>query len=840
MQKIGSRIAALIGIFILAAAVFFVLAGEEGTVSETQEMSEATFPVLFFTCGGQTVNGTFGHTQQVDGSTIRDTVTPVADDLTIPVTIDAYENEIISVAYNVYSADGQTLLEEHTAVSVETEDGQVQTSVILYDEIDSGEDAVLEVILDVSDGDALYYYTRLTMQEEIPLTLGISFAKTFHEETLSGSDGSSISAYLETSSDTEYTTLDHVTIESSLSLVMWGSLSPVLASELYVDIAEANESYQAFTLTYLVSSAQTGATYYVEEYFRVRISSSRAYLLDYDRTAEQIFTAADGAVSESSLNLGIRDEDVVYLTDESGSAAAFVQNGQLWEYDASDGELIRVYGYLDTDADGSIDTDIRDLNTDHEIRILSMDESGNLYFLVCGYQNRGAREGADGLSLFYFDAINRTVEEILFLQSDSASQILAAETDGLSYVNADGALFLLYDGTLYEISPDPLEITVIDSGIDASSCITSDGGRYAVYTYAGERDCAQALTVADLKTGELTTISGDGNYVRALGFLGENLIYGIAEPDDLATDETGDVIFAMNTLVILDTDLNVIKQYDEGNYYVTDAEVEDGLVRLTRVTKSGSGYEEADDDTILDYDNLGSTVVSIGTSAIDGTEETQVTLDLTVSAADEITLRIPETAVTDGAQETTLLTAKERVHAWRVYRKQDLVYAGDSLYEAVTLADETAAVVTDASGTLVWRRNNDSSGSISDLEAQSGQPDSWSAALAAVLLADGASEDAVEEALDSFETAQEVVEAVLPDAVFMDLTGCTLDEALWFTAQGRPVMTLFEGTTVIIQSYSSTTVTIFYPRTGATSIYTTAYLENRLESAGNVFYTWVD
>lgn len=838
MRKIGNRIAVLLVIFILSSVIFFVLAGEEGTESETQEMSEATFPVLFFTCAGEEVNESFGYAQKMDVSTIRDTITPVDEDLTIPVTIDVYDNEIISIAYNIYDPETAEVIEAHTAAAIEVTDEEASDNLILYNTLDSGSEAVLEVVLDLGDAGELYYYTRLTMQEDAAVTLGMSFVKTFHEETLSGSDGSSLTSYLETDSDTEYTTLSHVTIESDVSLVMWDALEPVLSSEVSLDIAEVNESYQAYTMTYLVSSALTGSTYYVEEYFRIRIVSAQAYLLDYDRTAEQIFAAVENAVSEETLQLGIRDEDITYQSNTDGSILAFVQAGELWEYHADSAQLIRVYGYLDTDQSGSADTDFRDLNMDHEIRICSMDDSGNLYFMLCGYRSRGAHEGENGVSLFYYDAINQTVEEKIFLTSDSAYQVLKEEIGDLSYVNSDGCYCMVYGNTLYMIYPDTLSTQELASGIDPDYFIISESGRYAAFLYEDDDGLSEALSVIDLNTGEITQISGNGGYVRPLGYLGENLIYGIAAADDVATDDAGNVTFAMNTLVILNTDLSTAKEYDEGSYYVTDTQIEDGTVRLTRVTKSGSGYEEADDDTIIDFDSLNDQAAAVS-SAVDAAGEQQIVITMSVSADADIELCIPQVTVTEGLEETSLLQEVGELHAWRVYYRQKLIYAGNTLGEAITLADETAAVVTDSAGVPVWRRNNDSSGSVSDLTAWTDASDSETASLACALSSDGVSESSILTALSDTDSVETVPETLLPGAEFLDLSGCTAEEVLYYTAQGRPVLAKIGSETVVIKGYSSGTVTVYNPLTDSTSYYTTSGLEELCEEAGNIFYTWL-
>ena len=65
--------------------------------------------------------------------------------------------------------------------------------------------------------------------------------------------------------------------------------------------------------------------YKVREFFRVRYDSyaKRGYLLDYDRTMEQIFDPTKKVLSEKGVLLGIAEYDVPYLNDKDGSIVSF-------------------------------------------------------------------------------------------------------------------------------------------------------------------------------------------------------------------------------------------------------------------------------------------------------------------------------------------------------------------------------------------------------------------------------------------------------------------------------------------------------------------------------------
>lgn len=84
--------------------------------------------------------------------------------------------------------------------------------------------------------------------------------------------------------------------------------------------------------------------------------------------------------------MGILDTAVEYRKNDEENIVGFVQNGELWCYDVAQNKLSLVFGFRE----GS---DLRGSYDEHAIRILKVDESGSMDFLVYGYMNRGTHEG---------------------------------------------------------------------------------------------------------------------------------------------------------------------------------------------------------------------------------------------------------------------------------------------------------------------------------------------------------------------------------------------------------------------------------------------------------------
>lgn len=77
--------------------------------------------------------------------------------------------------------------------------------------------------------------------------------------------------------------------------------------------------------------------------------------------------------------------------------------------------------------------DIRYNNQDHDVKIISVDESGSTDFIVTGYMARGTHEGQTGVAIFHYDSVINGVEEKLFIESDKSYQVLRSEIGDLAY-----------------------------------------------------------------------------------------------------------------------------------------------------------------------------------------------------------------------------------------------------------------------------------------------------------------------------------------------------------------------------------------------------------------------
>mgnify|MGYP007037199151 CR=1 FL=1 len=69
----------------------------------------------------------------------------------------------------------------------------------------------------------------------------------------------------------------------------------------------------------------------------------------------------------------------------------------------------------------------------------------------------------------------------------------------------------------------------------------------------------QGVLINDGKRKEIK--SEQGEYIKVLGFIGEDLIYGLVNESKIKTETNGNILFPIHKLVIRSQDERILKNY---------------------------------------------------------------------------------------------------------------------------------------------------------------------------------------------------------------------------------------------------------------------------------------
>lgn len=696
----------LIVVFI-AALITFCITTNKGNKDMTTKQADATLPVMTFNLDKIKINTLHGYTTEMDPTKMRDCVIPISDDRKLSLSISTYGMAVDRISYKIRSMDGKRLVADDEISSFSNKDNTIQADVSMPNVMDENTEYLL-VFTITSGQDNVYYYSRIMQTDGKAAAKVVEFAKKFHDETFIKEDKSFFTTYMETTTG-DRNTLAHVDLTSTVSQITWGSMAAAQYTNPVIALKEINDSYDVVTIDYVMSCVDgKGETEYynVREYFRLRQTESRMYVLNYERTANQIFNSENSFISDlGSVMLGIRSSEAEYRANEAGSVICFVQEGDLYSYDINNGMIIKVFSFRDAEG-----IDERENWNHHDIKIVSVDEAGSIDFVVYGYMNRGTHEGEVGTGVYHYDGLAHTIDEEAFIPSKTSYEVLKAEMGKMLYLNEKNEFYLMMDDSLYRINLGSMSVKKVVEGLSTGSYCASESNRYFAWVDSANQYSSNTIKVMDLKSGKTFEVKkGDDQYLRPLGFIGEDFIYGQANAADVVSDAAGNTTFPMNGLIILDTsDQSELKTYTPSGGYVEKISVDGYTVTIDLIAQNNGVYSEIGQDTIMNREADSKQKIALDTSQSD--------TKLTVSAISIAGGKKPDklkqltAQMTINSHDTTVdLKFDDNTVHFYVYAKGDVIFASDNISDAIKQANDSMGVVIDSNQQYVWMRAEKSS-----------------------------------------------------------------------------------------------------------------------------------
>lgn len=838
MKKGMIKLLVLAGVFLLGVIVFGELTNHSNE-DLTTEMADATLPVVSFFMKGegenQEVNELRGYTKEMQSVYMRDAITTVSSDRLLPLQVQTYDTKIDEISYEIRSLDASRLIADSKVEVYEEKKGRIKAELTLQNLLEENEEYLFIIKLK-SGGDTIYYYTRI-MEETVCHTKEcVDFAMSFHEKTFDVDEARELATYLEPNASGDNSNLHKVDIHSSLKQVAWADFKGERLTTPVPSLKEVNDSYTVVVLDYLVASIGINGEmeyYNVEEYYRVRYTNDRMYLLNYERTMNQIFRAENESFYNNYIQLGIRDSEVEFASNEKGNIVSFVQEGELWSYNESSNQLSQVFSFI-----GNEGIDKRENYGEHDIKIINIDETGSVNFVVYGYMNCGSHEGQVGICVYHYDSIANTTEEELFIPSSSSYQVMRADLGQLMYENAQGIFFIMLGGTVYRIDLSTMEVKEFITGLSQGDYAISESHKYFAWTEKDGQGMGTGIHLMDLDTGDKKELSPEGEgYLKTLGFMQEDFVYGIARKEDVVKDLTGNVTFPMYKVCIMDSSTaEQLKEYEKPGYYVSDIEIWDYIMYLNRIQFNGMAYVEASQDTIMNREGDSATIVDVH-STVTEVKQTQVQLSM-VDMVKEASPKIltPKEVVFENNREIALKSedVKDNYYA---YARGDILAVTDNLKMAVSTANEKMGVVIGEKQQYIWKRARKSLQEA--LEVSVGTEDAGGSSIvqcvSAILERESVNIE-VAALIGQGKTPKEILETTMEGVTALDLTGCSLEEVLYYVSLGNPVFAMkSDMDAVLVVGYDSLNVTLFNPLDSTVEKMGMEDAGEMFENAGNVF-----
>lgn len=814
MKNFLKRFLILLVVFVLGVAGTSFLMNSE-TTDDRSDMNDSTLPEVMVQFGDTLTNRMYGYKQPMETDFVRDSVTPLDTTKKLTLAVNPYDAKVRNLSYEIRTSDGSKVMENRTIKNLETgSDGYLRTEIEISSGLLMNQEYSFQITLSTNHGD-VYYYTRVVSRSATYTEQYAKFASDFVQMSLDKDQADNLAAYMETSDSASSRNFAGLNINSPLADIIWGNLNPQLSKAGIPIIKDINETTASISVEYEITAPdENGNTeyYLVTDFYRMRYDETRIRLLDFERSATQVFAPSRSVISNSGLILGVRSKNVDYMTNEEGSVTAFTQNGDLWSYAPDTGKFVEIFTFRKNE-----NSDFRDARVEHDITILDVADNGDVDFMVYGYMNRGAHEGYSGVGIYHYNNDKSVIEEQVFIPCTESYEFLKEDLGTLSYVNQNDQLFLLISGNLYSININENTYEVLGDHIDSDDFGVSATNAHAAWKIKSG-DQAGQIEMIDFDTMETRMIAPEtAQKLVLLGFMNEDIIYGIVLDGDTLPNANGYDIDGISTFRIEGFDGTVKKEYHQDGLYVAGVTVGSTLMEFNLLQKNGDIYKAVKKDNIMNNNTTSTDLTSAEqTSSTRQGVIVRLTFDDSPSAEEPLVLYAKVSSV--GEKTVDIQVDKSSTEeVYYVYARGGLDSVWTDPAKAVQRADKQTGVVLNRAQQYVWERGN--------MKTQ------------LTLNTTDIPEIIRTASLD----VQNLQNGLGESAKVVDLSGCSLENVLYeVSAQRAVIAKTGADSSVVIVGYDQYNTYLLDPSTGEVKPYGMNDSTALFQSAGNVFITYLD
>ena len=709
MKKIIVRIAVLSAIFIATFAfVFRTIDYKTSSSTEVSAKSQgAALPVVSFSVSGNEINQTEGYTVLWDDNCPRESITPVSTAKEFSVLIKEKGKNVKKVSVDVMTIPSLDVIENIDIPSLTTtEDGRLSADISVSADMTPGEEYLCRVTLMDDEGGYIYYYTRLQVTTFGNLTKNIEYVTNFHNCTFSKDDVSSLEEPMETDDSLTVTDYSDIDITADLNSLSFGDLGVSEIYRIVPTISEYNDTYVSIGLSFWVRS--TVGNYNVikcHENYRLNYTESKIYLLDYERTMDEIFDGSALRVDDGYLDLGISSEkdSLNMLKSEDGKILLFSYQGTLWELNTETNEMHKLLSY----SDGS-DYD-RNEYIRYDFTLLSVDNGGDAQFAVYGKIGRGDYEGRCGVIYYSYSAETNRIQEMMFIPVNLDYKELDGAFGKVSYTSEFGVFyFTLFDSYYsYELKTHVLHTEVEDLG---ENWVYFPDSMTLVYNESPDLSVNKRIVFLDVKTQEKKYISDDaGRLLDLQGTIDGRIVYGTTDASLISRFDDGSELIPYTYLAIMDASQKLETDYNppEGTY-VGDVTLDQSLIHLDLYASAGKTadagypvYHYSASDVIIDIHPV-SEAVPLYTTEYDTTRRKLMYVKMPSGYTPEAAPSVYDAEIAVVNADTSALISHEKTEHYYVYAYGNMVFTSENLGEAIDYAAACVGTVTDYEGCVAW------------------------------------------------------------------------------------------------------------------------------------------
>lgn len=679
----------IIGVGVLAALIFNNKNNSSHTKKEVVE--ENKLPQMSALYKNNNIGELNGYTMEMEQKSVRDVIIPAMTGKEVKMMISTRGNNVKAINYEITAISDGRLIDGGEIQSIEKKDKYIEFSFNTSAILEPRDEYFIKFIVSTDSYKAINYYARIMVVEEDFVADQIDFAKDFSEKTFNEDDARKLALYLEVDNNQANDNLGQTTIRSNYSMLVWSTIDPEKITDTSITLKDIciKDSGQAatYTMNYQIKATngeKIEETYNVSETITVWTCAGKLYVLAYDRELNQVWEVTKQNVGNGFIDLGIQNQtEIDFVESPNQQYLAYALNGSVYVMDLLEKKITTV-NHLKADTSKVLE--------ETKAKAISVDDKGNVNYMVYGYSRHKAHTGKNGIAIFRYDREKNIANELTFIQCTTSAMMLEEQMKNLCYIG-DGTLYIMLDNTVYYVNLETKEWGTLVANLEDGSFAISKDNKLLAYNTEGKVRGSSSITIVNLTNGEKNVIEAGSDEITVCGYTGRNLVYGLGDK----TKNTK--FFPMYKLMIVDDALKEIKTYEPNNILIREVEITDTVIHMKRY-KNGKNIS---DDQLLD--NTENILPAAKSSYyLDNVKQRELALSFTNNLNPDLELQIIKDVEVKTDVNTEVQAAFEEITEMQYYvygyGKFQGIYKDKQ--QAIKMAREVYGLVTDNNGEKVW------------------------------------------------------------------------------------------------------------------------------------------
>lgn len=528
----------------------------------TNTIMNRGLPIFFQLDQELAFNPMVPYRNQVDPYSIDDTIALFENESSMVLYVD--KKDIGDISYSLISPDTNKII-GHDEIPVEerTDYSDGYKLTVPLDGLTENEEYVIELEI-TYEGYPIYYYQRLYMTKNRQSDI-LSAVLKAHQLMIDGD----IKYKMYLAGNDKDGLFYEANIDSDEQILMWKGLKDfVRMNEPIPKITSYNPASGEFKvkLEFVIANRRNGNFEYwdfEERYqgvYQEGSSTFSAYQRHANRKDEPYF---DAQSQKMVLDEGIQRNIDQNMISKDGAYSAFVYKNELWRLEMASNQLTKVFEFDHLNSDYILDE-----NNDHAIKLLEVDNKGNIRYMIYGYMAAGEMCGYNGIMINKYQNSANENRTGLFIQVPNDLAALNYYIMDQAYYNDEFKKFYFtIDCNLYQIDLNKNAYSLMTT-LPPNNTFSKEGFLYAVDTTQKDNTAIWLYDLTSEKYKEkLLTL--ENTNIRPLTIMDNQLILGLYQFSKTYEFLDGHVFYPYESIWVVNKLGEVIEQYKpkEGNYF---------------------------------------------------------------------------------------------------------------------------------------------------------------------------------------------------------------------------------------------------------------------------------